>query len=121
VLLFAVGSSDTAANQAVVGLAEKLGEERLAPAAAGFGTTAPRARDVLRTLPPDPVVLPLFVSPGLLLDALAREVAGRGLPVLDPLGPRLAPLVRERYAAVIASLGSPSADAPERADVSAPG
>ena len=42
VLVFAVGSSDADANQALVDLAERLATQRDAPVRAAFGTCDPR-------------------------------------------------------------------------------
>jgi sirohydrochlorin ferrochelatase len=41
-------------------------------------------------------VVPLFVSPGLLLDPIAHLARDRGWPITRPLGRRLAPVVAAR-------------------------
>lgn len=98
VLLYAVGSSRAAANAAVAGLAERLAARRGAPVRVGFGTTEPRATDVLAEFEGvTGTVVPLFVAPGLLLDAIAPTVAAAGWRLTEPLGTLLAPLVGDRY------------------------
>jgi sirohydrochlorin ferrochelatase len=99
VLLYAVGSSDASANAAVEDLALRLGNSRRAPARAAFGTTEPRAESVLAELAGDgpAAIVPLFVSPGLLLDPMYRLARDRGWPISPPLGSRLAPIVAARY------------------------
>ena len=100
VLLYAVGSSRAAANAAVADLADRLSARRGAPVRAGFGTTDPQATDVLAEWAvPAGTVVPLFVAPGLLLDAIATAVTAAGWRLADPLGTLLAPLVAERYRA----------------------
>jgi sirohydrochlorin cobaltochelatase len=99
-LLFAVGSSSAAANDAVHDLAARLAEGRTGPVRAGFGTAEPRAEDVLERLANgrgSPAIVPLFVSPGMLLDPLAHLARDRGWVMAPPLGTRLAPLVAARY------------------------
>lgn len=110
VLLFAVGSSSEAANAAVHDLAARWSSRRSGIVRAGFGTAEPRAVGVLDGLPGPVVVVPLFVSAGLLLDALAVTATERGIRVLPPLGTALAPLVRERYQAALAAaaMGEPA-------------
>jgi sirohydrochlorin ferrochelatase len=95
-LLFAVGSSSAAANDAVTDLGGRLGERRGVEVLTAFGTRAPYGRDQLDRLGPDGAVLPLFCSPGLLLDPLATACADRGLTLVPPLGRLLAPLVLRR-------------------------
>ena len=98
VLLYAVGSSRADANAAVAELADRLSTRRDAPVSVGFGTTVPRAVEVLAALGPSSgTVVPLFVAPGLLLDAIAPTVAAAGWRLADPLGTLLAPLVADRY------------------------
>ena len=101
VLLYAVGSSRPDANAAVAGLADRLAARRDAPVRAGFGTTDPRAAEVLdelRTVGGSPgTVVPLFVAPGLLLDTFAPAVRAAGWTLAEPLGTLLAPLVSHRY------------------------
>ncbi len=105
-LLYAVGSSDPDANTAVHELAEHLTARRSAVVRAAFGTTDPGAEAVLAELTGAEVdragILPLFVSPGLLLDPLVRLAHDRGYPMTPPLGRRLASIVAARYAAVAA-------------------
>ena len=102
VLLYAVGSSRADANAAVADLAQRLSVRRDGPVSVGFGTTDPRAADVLAELGPGTgTVVPLFVAPGLLLDAIAPTVAAAGWRLADPLGTLLAPLVSQRYDSVL--------------------
>jgi hypothetical protein len=93
------------ANAAVAGLADRLAVQRGTPVRAGFGTTEPRANDVLvelmATAEGPGTVVPLFVAPGLLLDGIAPTVAEAGWRMADPLGTLLAPLVSERYHAAL--------------------
>jgi sirohydrochlorin ferrochelatase len=98
VLLYAVGSSDRTANDAVEELGKRLAERRRTPVAVAFGTAAPRAEQVSATFARDRriAVVPLFVSPGLLLDPMARLARDRGWPMTSPLGRRLAPVVAAR-------------------------
>jgi len=101
-VLYAVGSSDPAANSAVQELADRLAARRGGPVRAAFGTTEPRAQAVLDELAGAGAgrvgVIPLFVSPGLLLDPVAHMARDRGWPMALPLGRRLAPIVAARYA-----------------------
>jgi sirohydrochlorin cobaltochelatase len=105
ILVYAVGSSRPDANAAVAGLADLLAIQRGTPVRAGFGTTEPRANDVLvelmATAEGPGTVVPLFVAPGLLLDGIAPTVAEAGWRMADPLGTLLAPLVSERYHAAL--------------------
>ena len=78
-LVFAVGSSNPAANAAVADLAARLGLRHRTTARAAFGTTAPRVDVVLPELTEPIAVLPLFLAEGLLLDpmrARAQSTAG---------------------------------------------
>ena len=110
VLLYAVGSSQAAANVAVAGLASRLAARRGTPVRVGFGTTEPRALDVLASFEgATGTVVPLFVAPGLLLDAIASAVAAAGWRLTDPLGTLLAPVVAHRYSAALADPASPVA------------
>jgi sirohydrochlorin ferrochelatase len=104
VLLVSVGSSDPCANDAVKHLAVRLGRDRSGQVTAAFGTQGPRPVDVLGAMPAPVAIVPLFVSPGLLLDPLARVAAERGLVMAQPLGELLAPLLADRYheAAIVA-------------------
>jgi sirohydrochlorin cobaltochelatase len=105
ILLYAVGSSRPDANAAVADLAERLAARRGTPVRAGFGTTEPRAADVLAQLQGTTegpgTVVPLFVAPGLLLDGIAPVVAAAGWRLADPLGTLLAPVVADRYHAAL--------------------
>jgi sirohydrochlorin cobaltochelatase len=97
VLLYAVGSSNPAANDAVHDLAARLDQHRPGAVRAAFGTTAPKPADVLPGLDEPVAVVPLFLSPGLLLDPVLRLGAERGWTVAPPLGELAAPLVLRRY------------------------
>ncbi|HEY5980211.1 MAG TPA: sirohydrochlorin chelatase [Microlunatus sp.] len=102
ILLYAVGSSRPEANAAVADLADRLAARRGTPVRVGFGTTEPRAADVLADLTRTGdgragTVVPLFVAPGLLLDAIAPAVGEAGWRLADPLGTLLAPLVSARF------------------------
>ncbi|GAA3616704.1 sirohydrochlorin chelatase [Microlunatus ginsengisoli] len=107
VLLYAVGSSDDSANAAVEAFAHRLGGRRGTAARAAFGTTDPRPQTVLPELVSDApeggvvALVPLFVSPGLLLDPLACLARDRGYPLTPPLGHRLAPVVAARATAAL--------------------
>ena len=97
ILLFAVGSSDPAANGAVHDLAARFSAARPGAVRAGFGTAEPRGSTVLAELVAPKAVVPLFVSPGLLLDPIARLATQGGHGYAGPLGERVAPLVVSRY------------------------
>jgi sirohydrochlorin cobaltochelatase len=97
VLLFAVGSSQPAANDAVVDLAARLAEGRSGPVRACFGTCYPRIADIVDGLPEPVAVVPLFLSEGLLLAPVRELAARRGWQMTEPLGDRAAELVRLRY------------------------
>lgn len=99
VLLFSVGSSDEAANDAVRDLAVRLAVTRSGAVEAAFGTRPPRSKEVLARLDRPTAILPLFVSPGLLLDPLLRLAADQGMVVAPPLGDLVAPLLLQRYVA----------------------
>ncbi len=105
VLLYAVGSSRPDANAAVADLAQRLAVRRGTVVRVGFGTTEPRATDVLAELVADGAspgtVVPLFVAPGLLLDAIAPTLTAAGWQLADPLGTLLAPVVADRYHATL--------------------
>lgn len=105
VLLYAVGSSRPEANAAVTDLARRLAAGREGAVEVGFGTTEPRAGDVLarlRRVHDSPgTVVPLFVAPGLLLDAAAPVVAEAGWRLAEPLGTLLARVVAYRFAAAV--------------------
>jgi sirohydrochlorin cobaltochelatase len=104
VLLFAVGSSKPAANEAVVDLADRLAEGRQGPVRACFGTRYPRITDVMDGLPEPVAVLPLFLTEGLLLGPVRELVSQRGWQMVEPLGERAAELVRLRYDSALAHL-----------------
>ncbi|GAA2097306.1 sirohydrochlorin chelatase [Microlunatus panaciterrae] len=97
IMLFSVGSSDDEANDAVVDLAARWQQRRGSPVVPAFGTREPRGRDVLASLAGPVTVVPLFVSPGLLLDALIQKTDRPDIRVAPPLEARLAPLVVQRY------------------------
>jgi sirohydrochlorin ferrochelatase len=97
VLLYAVGSSNAAANDAVHDLAARLARHRPGNVRAAFGTTDPRASAVLPQLGDPVAVVPLFLSPGLLLAPMAAIARERGWMLAPPLGDLAAPLVLRRY------------------------
>ncbi len=97
VVLYAVGSSNAAANEAVHDLAARLGRHRPGLVRAAFGTTDPRVDAVLPGLPEPVAVVPLFLSPGLLLEPVTRLTAARGWTLAPPLGDLAAPLVLRRH------------------------
>ncbi|WP_157720555.1 sirohydrochlorin chelatase [Friedmanniella luteola] len=98
VLLYAVGSSTAAANEAVHDLAERLARHRGGRARAAFATTDPRPAAVLPELGDRVALVPLFLAPGLLLAPLATLARERGWVLLPPLGDLAAPLVLRRHA-----------------------
>ena len=93
VLLFAVGSSNPAANAAVADLADRLAADRPRSGTGGFGTCSPGVADVMAGLPEPVAVVPLFLADGLLLDPVRELAAQRGWPMAEPLGERAAELV----------------------------
>jgi len=97
VLLFAVGSSNSAANDAVLDLAGRLAEGRQRPVRACFGTCRPRVSDVLDGMAEPVAAVPLFLAEGLLLAPLRKLAAERGWQMAEPLGERAADLVQKRY------------------------
>ena len=97
VLLFAVGSSNQAANDAVIDLAGRLADGRQGPVRACFGTCRPRVSDVLDGMAEPVAAVPLFLAEGLLLVPLRKLAAERGWQMAEPLGERAADLVRKRY------------------------
>ena len=101
VLLFGVGSSRPAANEAVVDLATRLGHGRRNPVRACFGTCPPGVADVIEGLPEPIAILPLFLAEGLLLARVRALAAERGWRIAEPLGERAAGLVRRRYDSAI--------------------
>jgi sirohydrochlorin ferrochelatase len=104
VLLFGVGSSRPAANEAVVDLAARLAEGRRNPVRACFGTCYPGVTDVLEGLPEPIVILPLFLAEGLLLAPVRELAAQRGWRIAGPIAERAADLVRQRYKSAIEQL-----------------
>jgi sirohydrochlorin cobaltochelatase len=113
VLLYAVGSSNSAANLAVVELAARLERSRSLAGVPGgrppggrtgsgrvraaFATCAPRPAEVLDQLPEPVAVLPLFLADGLLLDPARTLADSHGWTLVEPLGERAAAVVLERY------------------------
>ena len=97
VLLFAVGSSRPAANEAVVDLAARLAGGRRGLVRACFGTCSPGIADVMDGLPEPVAVVPLFLTDGLLLTSVREHASQRGWQMAEPLGERAAGLVRLRY------------------------
>jgi len=97
VLLFAVGSSNPGANEAVVDLAARLAESRGGSVRACFGTCRPRISDVVDGLPQPIAIVPLFLAEGLLLSPVRTLAAERGWRIAEPLAERAAGLVRQRY------------------------
>ncbi len=103
VLLYAVGSSRPAANEAVVDLAARLAMTRHGHVRAAFGTTDPRPEAVLPDLSGPVALLPLFLADGLLLNRLRTLAAERGWTLLTPLADRAAALVVDRYRIALGS------------------
>jgi sirohydrochlorin cobaltochelatase len=97
VLLFGVGSSRPAANEAVFDLAARLADGRRSPVRACFGTCPPGVADVLDGLAQPVTIVPLFLSEGLLLSPVRELASQRGWRMAEPLGERAADLVRQRY------------------------
>ncbi len=101
ILLLAVGSSRDGANEAVRDLADRWSRLRPGPVWAGFATTGePPAAAVLERATKERRrlgVVPLFLAPGLLLDATARQAMELDMEVAEPLGTALAGLVLRRY------------------------
>ncbi|MHB2252396.1 sirohydrochlorin chelatase [Corynebacterium aurimucosum] len=111
VVVYSVGSSDEQANAAVADLARRVGEITGCVAEAAYATRDARdARDAdasrngrMWDVPSahSEVVVPLFVSPGLLLDRLAPSSDNPSSPqhrkVLPPLGEALADIVSQRF------------------------
>lgn len=96
-LLYAVGSSNSAANLAVVELAARLERRRHGAVRAAFATCAPRPAAVLDELPEPVAILPLFLADGLLLDPARTLAADHGWTLVEPLGERAAAIVLDRY------------------------
>ena len=104
VLLFAVGSSQPEANEAVFDLANRIGQGRRGPVRACFGTCAPSVTDVLDGLGKPVAILPLFLAEGLLLSPVRALASQHGWRIAAPLGERAAGLVRQRYDSAYARL-----------------
>jgi sirohydrochlorin cobaltochelatase len=101
VLLYAVGSSTPAANAAVTDLAARLEGARHRPVRAAFATCDPRPAEVVGQFRGAVVVLPLFLSDGLLLDPIRTLAAEQGWTMVEPLGERAAAVVLDRYLAAL--------------------
>jgi sirohydrochlorin cobaltochelatase len=99
VLLFAVGSSNQAANDAVIDLAERLADGRQGAVRACFGTCRPRVSDVVDGVAEPVAAVPLFLAEGLLLAPLRKLATERGWQMAEPLAERASDLVRKRYEA----------------------
>lgn len=105
VVVYSVGSSDEQANAAVADLARRVGELTGCEAEAAYATRdahASRSKNRNRGASShSEVVLPLFVSSGLLLDRLAPHSDNPSTPqhrtVLPPLGEALADIVSQRF------------------------
>ncbi len=97
VLVFAVGSSNPAANAAVQDLALRLGTLRRVSARAAFGTGVPKVDDVLSSIAEPLAVAPLFLAAGLLLDPMYARAAESGWVMAAPLGEHAAAIVADRY------------------------
>lgn len=121
VVVYSVGSSDEQANDAVAYLARRVGELTGCDAEVAYATRDARdARDAharaahasrsenwnreagrIASSSHSEVVMPLFVSPGLLLDRLASHSDNPSNPqhrkVLPPLGESLADIVSRRF------------------------
>jgi sirohydrochlorin cobaltochelatase len=104
ILLLAVGTSDTVANQAIHDLAARWSATRPGGVRAVFATAAPKAADALgEQWTASPAVVSLFLAPGLLLDQVIKRATARDVPVTPPLGTAMAELVLDRYDAVLAT------------------
>ncbi len=108
IALAAVGSSSATANLAVAQLAERWSAQRSGPVRAAFATSGePKVRGALTSLANEldrigaesrrAGGVPLFVAPGLLLDAIAADAAEFDAPVAEPLGTEPASLLLARY------------------------
>lgn len=105
ILLLAVGSSRSGANEAVQSLGERLAARTERPVHVRFATCAPRATEFWENCPAGPAgtLLPLFTAPGLLLDKNTRIAQDAGWRTLPHLGVSLAPLIAARYRAALES------------------
>ena len=113
VVVYSVGSSDEQANDAVANLARRVGELTGCDAEVAYATRDARDAHASRSeswnreagriasSSHSEVVVPLFVSPGLLLDRLASHSDNPSNPqhrkVLPPLGESLADIVSRRF------------------------
>lgn len=103
--LFSVGSTTPGANEAVADFARDLAAKiSTGLEARAFVATGPASRegngpgDLLDWADQPTLVIPLFASPGTLLDGLAECAAvARNIHLLPPLGEELAPVVVQRY------------------------
>ena len=105
VILSAVGSSDSTANDRTRSLAMQW-EISTTVFATGESTTLAGAADSLRSRgATEIVVAPWFLSSGLLLDRVRTEAADAGIPVAAPLGSNrlVAEVVVHRYASAAAA------------------
>jgi sirohydrochlorin ferrochelatase len=105
-VLLAVGSSRVEANDAVVDLAARLTSRRTGKVVAAFGTRSPRVTEVLDDLSGPSAIVPLFLSPGLLLDPLEELATSRGMKMAAPLGDLVAPLLVQRYQRALGTAAS---------------
>ncbi|WCZ31986.1 sirohydrochlorin chelatase [Corynebacterium massiliense] len=128
VVVYAVGSATPGANEAVGEFAQRVGRRLGVPATAAFATRGgvKAVFDAARACQPGErvVVIPLFVTAGLLLDRLSQAVREGGdaeagdtvhdrIVVLPPLREALADVVAQRYADTAAALATtPSAAMP---------
>lgn len=116
IILYAVGSSDAAANTAVEGLAEAVAqcsgysaEVVYATSGPGVGFGGAAVIEAARGHS-DVHILPLFVTEGLLLDRVLDQVdniataTGARITHSAPLTTSLAPLVAARYRAALSEL-----------------
>lgn len=109
IVVYSVGSSDKQANTAVADLARRVGEITGCVAEAAYATRdardahASRRDNRNRDVPSaqSEVVVPLFVSPGLLLDRLVPSSDNPSTlqhrKLLPPLGEALADIVSQRF------------------------
>ena len=99
VVVYSVGSSDASANAAVAELARRVGEIAGCECSTAYAT-GPKAAAEQNLSPREhgEVVVPLFVSLGLLLDRLDGGLTTASQrQVLPPLGTALAEIVSQRY------------------------
>ena len=101
VLLYAVGSSNPAANAAVDELGGRLEKRRPGTVRAAFATCEPRPAEVVDRLGEPAAILPLFLADGLLLDPARALADAHGWPLVQPLGERAAGIVLDRYRSIL--------------------